>query len=89
MPPTRSLGISFKLLPYLRNTFPAGCYGVIPTSYMVNIALVLASTLNYSQAYLITAVKGAYSGTVSVLNGNPTSEESTILKVTFAPFMIN
>jgi len=37
----------------------------------------------------MTAVNGAYSGTVSVLNGNPTYDESTILKVTLAPFIYN
>jgi len=67
---------------------PAGCSGVIPTSSIVSIALVFGSTLNSTQAYLITAVNGAYSGTVSVLKGRSTSEDSTILKVTLAPFIL-
>jgi hypothetical protein len=45
---------------------------VIPTSSIVKIALVAASTLNSSQAYFITAVKGASSGTVKVLYGKST-----------------
>ena len=65
--PTLSLGMSLRSLPYFKNTFPAGCSGVIPTSSIVKIALVAASTLNYSHAYLITAVNGASSGTVKVL----------------------
>ena len=65
--PTLSLGISFKSLPYLRKTFNEGWSGVIPTSSIDKIALVVTSTLNYLQAYCITAVKGASYGTDNVL----------------------
>jgi hypothetical protein len=51
--------MSLRSLPYFKKTLPAGCSGVIPTSSMVRIALVAESTLNSSQAYLITAVNGA------------------------------
>lgn len=60
----------------------------MPTSSIVKIALVFGSTLNYSQAYLMTAVKGASCGTVRVLNGRSTYEDRTILNVTFVPFIL-
>jgi len=55
----------------------------MPTPALVMMALVAAFTPNYLAIKLITAVKGASSGTEIVLNGSLESEALVILKVTF------
>ena len=55
----------------------------MPTPELVMMAEVAGFTLNSSATNLTTAVKGAFSGTDSVLKGSFGSDAFVILKVTF------
>jgi len=81
--PTRSLGINLSSAPYLRNTFPAVCCGLIPMPSSVIMADVAGGTLNSSAANFNTAVNGVLSGTLSTLYGRLGSDVRVILNVTF------
>lgn len=56
----------------------------MPQPSLVMIALVAAFTLNSSAVYFSTAVKGASSGTETILKGSLGSEVSVILNETLA-----
>lgn len=66
MEPTRSRGINRSSDPCFKKTFPAVCWGLIPTPSSVIIAEVAGGTLNSSAANFNTAVKGVASGTLNL-----------------------
>lgn len=67
--PTRSRGIRRNSEPCFRKTFPAVWLGLMPMPSSVIMAEVAGGTLNSSAANLSTAVKGVFSGTLSLCFG--------------------
>lgn len=67
--PTLSLGIIFSSEPCFKKIVPQFYYGLIPTPAFVITADVAGFTPNSSATNLITAVKGAPSGTDSLQYG--------------------
>lgn len=59
--------MSLNSPPCFKKTSPAVCDGLIPIPSSVMMALVAGGTLNSSAAYLITAVKGVFSGIAKLM----------------------
>jgi len=78
-----------RSVPYLRNTFPAVCDGLMPMPLFVMMALVSAHTLNCSAIYLTHVMNGASSGTEIDLKVYLGSDANTILNETIFFFITN
>jgi hypothetical protein len=75
----------FSSPPCLRKIAPEVWLGFIPMPVLVIIADVEAGTLNWSAANLITAVKGACSGTAMIRKAPRGSAAFTILNWILSP----